>query len=247
MDQTPENWQDRTQLLLGDENVMRLNRASVLVVGIGGVGAYAAEMLCRAGVGEMTIVDADAVSVTNLNRQLPALHSTIGKSKVEVMKERLLDINPNLKLHCVEMFVRDEKTAELLESADFDYVVDAIDSLSPKVYLIYQALQHNLRIVSAMGAGGKMDPCKVQVADIAKSTHCHLAKTVRKRLYRLGVRGGFSVVYSTENVPDEAIVIDKDESINKLSTVGTISYMPAIFGCIVASVVIRELCGMPLQ
>lgn len=241
------NWLARTELLLGPDQVAALAHKHVLQVGLGGVGAYSAEMLCRAGVGEMTIVDADAVSVTNLNRQLPALHSTIGKSKVEVMKERLLDINPNLKLHCVEMFVRDEKTAELLESADFDYVVDAIDSLSPKVYLIYQALQHNLRIVSAMGAGGKMDPCKVQVADIAKSTHCHLAKTVRKRLYRLGVRGGFSVVYSTENVPDEAIVIDKDESINKLSTVGTISYMPAIFGCIVASVVIRELCGMPLQ
>jgi len=135
----------------------------------------------------------------------------------------------------------------LLESASYDYVVDAIDSLSPKVYLIYQALQRNLKIVSVMGAGGKMDPCKVHVADISKSTHCHLAKTVRKRLYRLGVRGGFPVVYSTENVPEEAIVIDKDESINKLSTVGTISYMPAVFGCIAASVVIRELCGMPLQ
>lgn len=216
-------------------------------MGLGGVGAYSAEMLCRAGIGEMTIVDADAVSTTNLNRQLPALHSTIGKSKVEVMAKRLLDINPNLKLHCVELFVRDEKTAELLDSAPFDYVVDAIDTLSPKVFLIQQALQRSLRIVSAMGAGGKMDPYKVQVADISKSTHCHLAKTVRKRLYRLGVRGGFPVVYSTENVPEEAIAIDKDESINKLSTVGTISYMPAMFGCVAASVVIRELCGMPLQ
>ena len=241
------NWLARTELLLGPAQVEMLAHKHVLQVGLGGVGAYSAEMLCRAGIGEMTIVDADAVSVTNLNRQLPALHSTIGKSKVEVMAARLLDINPNLKLHCVEMFIRDEKTAELLEASNYDYVVDAIDSLSPKVYLIQQALQHGLRIVSAMGAGGKMDPCKVQVADISKSTHCHLAKTVRKRLYRLGVRGGFPVVYSTENVPEEAIVIDKDESINKLSTVGTISYMPAVFGCIAASVVIRELCGLPLQ
>lgn len=241
------NWLARTELLLGPEQVETLAHKHVLQVGLGGVGAYSAEMLCRAGIGEMTIVDADAVSVTNLNRQLPALHSTIGKSKVEIMKERLLDINPNLKLHCVEMFIRDEKTAELLDAADYDYVVDAIDSLSPKVYLIQQALQRGLRIVSAMGAGGKMDPGKVQVADISKSSHCHLAKTVRKRLYRLGVRGGFPVVYSTENVPEEAIVIDKDESINKLSTVGTISYMPAVFGCVATSVVIRELCGKPLQ
>ena len=242
-----ENWLARTELLLGADDLAKLSDKHVLQVGLGGVGAYSAEMLCRTGIGEMTIVDADAVSTTNLNRQLPALHSTIGKSKVEVMAERLLDINPNLKLHCVEMFVRDEKTAELLDSAPFDYVVDAIDTLSPKVFLIQQALQRGLHIVSAMGAGGKMDPCKVQVADISKSTHCHLAKTVRKRLYRLGVRGGFPVVYSTENVPEEAIVIDKDESINKMSTVGTISYMPAIFGCVVASVVIRDLLGKALQ
>lgn len=242
---TPE-WQSRTELLIGEEGLKLLANKHILQVGLGGVGAYSAEMLCRAGIGEMTIVDADTVSVSNLNRQLPALHSTIGKSKVEVMKERLLDINPDLKLHGVELFVRDEKTAELLEAAPYDYVVDAIDTLSPKVYLIQQALQRGLRIVSAMGAGGKVDPCQVRVADIAKSTHCHLAKTVRKRLYRLGVRGGFPVVYSTENVPEEAILIEKDAEINKLSTVGTISYMPALFGCTIASVVIRDLLGMPL-
>lgn len=241
------NWLVRTELLLGPEQVNALAHKHILQVGLGGVGAYSAEMLCRAGIGEMTIVDADNVSLSNINRQLPALHSTVGKSKVQVMADRLLDINPDLKLHCVQEFIRDERTAELLESASYDYVVDAIDSLSPKVYLIYQALQRNLKIVSVMGAGGKMDPSRIAVADIAKSTHCHLARTVRKRLYRLGVRGGFPVVYSTENVPEEAIAIDKDESINKLSTVGTISYMPAMFGCVAASVVIRELCGMPLQ
>lgn len=242
-----EEWISRTSLLIGPDNVELLAGKHVLQVGLGGVGAYSAEMLCRAGIGEMTIVDADTVSVSNLNRQLPALHSTVGKSKVEIMAARLLDINPNLKLHCVEQFIRDEKTTELLDAAKYDYIVDAIDSLSPKVFLIYGALQRGLRIVSAMGAGGKKDPCRVQVADISKSTHCHLAKTVRKRLYRLGVRGGFPVVYSTETVPEEAIVLDKDEEINKMSTVGTLSYMPAVFGCIAASVVIRDLLGMPLD
>ncbi len=241
------NWLERTELLLGRERVEALARKHILQVGLGGVGAYSAEMLCRAGVGEMTIVDADTVSVSNLNRQLPALRSTIGKSKVEVMAERLTDINPDLRLHCVEMFVRDGKTAELLDAAPYDYVVDAIDTLSPKVFLIQQALQRGLRLVSVMGAGGKTDPSKVQVADIARSTHCHLARTVRKRLCRIGVRGGFPVVYSTETVPEEAVAIDKDESVNKLSTVGTISYMPALFGCVAASVVIRDLCGIASQ
>lgn len=236
-----ENWQDRTRLLLGSEQSERLADKHVLQVGLGGVGAYTAEMLCRAGVGEMTIVDADTVSVTNLNRQLPALHSTLGKSKVEVMANRLLDINPNLKLHCVEEFIRDERTSELLDCAAYDCVSDAIDSLSPKVFLIYQSLQRNLKLVSVMGAGGKMDPSQIQIADISKSTYCHLAKTVRKRLYRLGIKGGFQVVFSKESVPENAIVIEKDEEINKLSTVGTISYMPAAFGCFAAAAVIRIL------
>lgn len=237
-------WQSRTELLVGEENLKRLSQVHVLQVGLGGVGAYSAEMLCRAGVGEMTIVDADTVSISNLNRQLPALHSSVGKSKVQVMADRLLDINPDLKLHCVEEFIRDERTSELLDAAHYDYVVDAIDSLSPKVYLIYQSLQRNYKIVSVMGAGGKMDPSLIQVDDISKSSYCHLAKTVRKRLYRLGVRKGFQVVYSSEHVPENAVIIDKDEEINKLSTVGTISYMPAAFGCFAAAAVIRDLLSV---
>lgn len=237
-------WQSRTELLVGEENLKRLSQVHVLQVGLGGVGAYSAEMLCRAGVGEMTIVDADTVSISNLNRQLPALHSSVGKSKVQVMADRLLDINPDLKLHCVEEFIRDERTSELLDAAHYDYVVDAIDSLSPKVYLIYQSLQRNYKIVSVMGAGGKMDPSLIRVDDISKSSYCHLAKTVRKRLYRLGVRKGFQVVYSSEHVPENAVIIDKDEEINKLSTVGTISYMPAAFGCFAAAAVIRDLLSV---
>lgn len=230
-------------MLIGQEGTEKLSRMHVLQVGLGGVGAFSAEMLCRAGIGEMTIVDSDNVSESNLNRQLPALHSTLGKSKAQVMANRLLDINPQLKLHVVEAFIRDERTEALLDAAPYDYVLDAIDSLSPKVYLIYQALQRNMKVLSVMGAGGKMDPSLIRVADISKSSYCHLAKTVRKRLYRLGVRRGFQVVYSSEHVPEHAVVIDKDEEINKLSTVGTISYMPATFGCFAAATVIRELLG----
>lgn len=236
-----KDWQSRTELLIGEEGLEKLSKSHVLQVGLGGVGAYSAEQLCRAGVGEMTIVDADTVSVSNINRQLPALHSTVGKSKVQVMADRLLDINPDLKLHCIEEFIRDERTAEILNAAPFDCVLDAIDSLSPKVYLIFQALQRQIPVVSVMGAGGKMDPTKIQIADISKSYNCHLAKTVRKRLYRMGVRHGFDVVFSSEHVPEEAVIIEKDESINKLSTVGTISYMPATFGCFAAAAVLRKL------
>lgn len=238
-----KDWQSRTELLIGEEGLDKLSKSHVLQVGLGGVGAYSVEQLCRAGVGELTIVDADIVSVSNINRQLPALHSTVGRSKVQVMAERLLDINPALKLHCIEEFIRDERTAEILDAAHYDCVLDAIDSLSPKVYLIYQTLQRHIPIVSVMGAGGKMDPGKIQIADISKSFNCHLAKTVRKRLYRMGVRRGFDVVFSSEHVPDEAVVIEKDESINKLSTVGTISYMPATFGCFAAAAVLQKLIG----
>ena len=238
-----KDWQSRTELLIGEDGLEKLSKSHVLQVGLGGVGAYSAEQLCRAGVGELTIVDADIVSVSNINRQLPALHSTVGKTKVQVMADRLLDINPELKLHCIEEFIRDERTAEILDAAAYDCVLDAIDTLSPKVYLIYQALQRQIPVVSVMGAGGKMDPGKIQVADISKSYNCHLAKTVRKRLYRMGVRRGFDVVFSSEHVPEEAVVIEKDESINKLSTVGTISYMPATFGCFAAAAVLQKLIG----
>lgn len=236
-----ENWLKRTELLLGEERLSILKSKHVLVMGLGGVGAYSAEQICRAGVGEMTIVDADIVEESNLNRQLPALRSTIGKAKTEVMRERLLQINPELKLHVIHDFIRDEKTVSLLEAAHYDYVIDAIDSLAPKVFLIYFALQKNIKIISAMGAGGKTDPSQVRVCDIKKSYHCRLAHAIRKRLHRLGIREGFKVVFSPEPVPDSAVMIDANPDINKLSTVGTISYMPAVFGCFAASEVIRDL------
>lgn len=235
------NWQSRTQLLIGEEALVRLSSAHVLVVGLGGVGAYVAEMLCRSGVGELTLVDGDVFTETNLNRQLPALRTTLGKPKTEVLAERLLSINPNVKLHLHSVFLRDELTTELLQKCRYDFVVDAIDTLSPKVFLLYHALQNGLRVVSSMGSAGKMDPSQVKIADISKSEYCRLAKMVRKRLHKLGVKRGITVVYSTEKVVDSAVVLTKDEESNKNSTVGTISYMPAVFGCFLASFVIREL------
>lgn len=236
-------WQRRTELLIGSKNLETLHDSHILIVGLGGVGAYTAEQLCRAGIGEMTIVDADTVEDSNRNRQLPALVSTLGRNKVEVVAERLLQINPELKLHTLCEFVRDEGTITLLEQAPYDYVVDAIDSLSPKVFLIYHALQRQLKLVSAMGAGGKMDPMQVKVAPIEKTYQCRLAHAIRKRLHHMGIKKGFKAVFSPEPVPEEAVEIDANPDINKLSTVGTISYMPAVFGCFVASVVIRDLIG----
>lgn len=236
------DWLQRTELLLGDSMLQRLKSAHVLVVGLGGVGAYAAENICRAGIGEMTIVDADTVENSNRNRQLLALTTTLGQPKSEVMAQRLRQINPEIKLHTVQEFIRDERTIELLQQADYDYVVDAIDSLSPKVFLIYHALQQNLKLVSAMGAGGKMDPTTVKVADIKDTYQCKLAQNVRKRLHRLGIRSGFKAVFSTEPVREGSIALSSEPEINKLSTVGTISYMPAVFGCVAASVVVRDLC-----
>jgi len=233
------DWLDRTNLLLGPQNLEKLKNANVLVVGLGGVGAVAAEMICRAGVGKMTIADGDIVEITNRNRQLPALKSTEGRPKTEILAQRLLDINPGLELNSVFEFVRDERAMELLKSQSFDYVVDAIDTLSPKVFLIHHALELGLNLVSSMGAGGKIDPSKVAVTDISKSYNCKLARMIRKRLNKLGIKKGFKVVFSPEEVDENAIRLE--ESQNKKSSVGTISYMPAIFGCFAASVVIRDL------
>lgn len=234
------NWNSRTELLLGKERLERFSEAHVLVVGLGGVGAYAAEQICRAGIGQMTIVDADTVNESNLNRQLPALHSTLGEPKAEVVATRLMDINPELKLTVVNEFLRDERTEEILDHANYDFIVDAIDSLSPKVFLLYHALLRKIPIVSSMGAGAKIDPSQVRIADISKTSNCALAKAVRKRLRGLGVQKGIPVVYSTEMANPDAVIEVNDEAC-KRTTTGTVSYMPAIFGCYLASYVIRNI------
>lgn len=234
------NWNTRTELLLGKERMERLAASHVLVVGLGGVGAYAAEQICRAGVGRMTIVDADVVNETNLNRQLPALHSTLGQPKAEVVGSRLLDINPQMKLDVVNEFIRDEQTEELLSLAKFDFLVDAIDSLSPKVFLLYHAFQRGIPLISSMGAGAKTDPTQIAVDDISKTTQCALARAVRKRLRGLGVQRGIPAVYSKEPAKAEA-VIEVDDEQCKRTTTGTVSYMPALFGCHLAAYVIQHL------
>jgi tRNA threonylcarbamoyladenosine dehydratase len=236
------DWLTRTELLLDEGKLKKLKDSSVLVVGLGGVGAWAAEMICRAGVGSMTIVDGDYIQPTNRNRQLPALKSTEGMAKAEVMGKRILDINPDIRLTVVQEYIKDDRMIEILDN-DFDYVVDAIDTLSPKIFLIFHSLQRKLPLVSSMGAGGKVDPSRVNISDISETTDCSLARILRKRLHRLGIREGFTAVYSTEMV-DKAKVVATNGEQNKASIVGTISYMPASFGIACASVVIRDLAGI---
>lgn len=235
------NWLERTELLLGEEKLAMLQRANVLVVGVGGVGAYAAEMIARAGVGRMTIADADKVSETNINRQLVALHSTIGREKCDILAERLKDINPELQLTVVNRFIKDSETDALLDSDKFDYVVDAIDTLSPKLALIKGALDRSIPLVSSMGAGAKTDPTLLEIKDIAKTHHCPLAHMLRKRLHKIGIKRGFWAVFSPEPVREGAMILCEEQ--NKKSNVGTISYIPALFGIGCASVVIRDLVG----
>lgn len=235
-------WLERTELILGETSLQKLNAANVLVVGLGGVGSYAAEMICRAGVGRMTIADGDIITVSNRNRQLPALESTEGLAKTKVMSERLKDINPAIALTVITEFLKDKRMEEVLDEG-FDYVVDAIDTLSPKIYLIYHSIQRNMRVVSSMGAGGKFDPLMIRISDISETNNCPLARMLRKRLHHLGIRQGFTAVYSPEVVDKKRIRPVAGER-NKASIVGTISYMPAAFGIACASVVIRNIAGI---
>ncbi|MGC9375951.1 MAG: tRNA threonylcarbamoyladenosine dehydratase [Bacteroidales bacterium] len=234
-----EFWQERTELLIGKENTQKLKDAHILIVGLGGVGAYAAENLCRAGIGELTIVDGDTLHPSNKNRQLIALESTMGKPKAQILGERLLDINPGLKLNIIQKFIKDEQMIDILNKP-FDYVVDAIDTLSPKVYLIYFARKKGLKIVSSLGSGGRIDPTKIIIKDISKSYNCRLGFLLRKRLRKLGISKGFKVVFSEEKADENAVIVDEPGE-NKKSTIGTISYMPPIYGCFCASVVIGDL------
>ena len=231
-------------MLLGKQGLQKLSNSHVLVVGLGGVGSYAAEMICRAGVGEMTIVDGDTVHLTNRNRQLPAMKSTEGREKAEVMASRLLDINPELNLHVIDEYLKDEGMIRVLD-AGFDYVVDAIDTLSPKVFLIYHSLERKYPVVSSMGAGGKFDPLSIRISDISDTSECFLARAIRKKLHKLGIREGFTAVFSCEPV-DKSKVVKVEGERNKVSVVGTISYMPAAFGIACASVVIRRLAGISI-
>jgi tRNA A37 threonylcarbamoyladenosine dehydratase len=235
------DWQCRTALLLGAENIQRLQQSHVFIAGLGGVGGYAAEQLCRVGIGKLTLVDCDLVQASNRNRQIVALQSTVGRFKTEIMAERLKDINPDINIELISDFLSEESIPKIL-TGSFRFLIDAIDTLAPKVTLLKEGVRQGKFIVSSMGSGGKTDPAKVQVADISVSHHCKFAYMVRKYLHRQGIREGIRVVYSPEPVRRETI-LETDGSGNKRSVVGTISYMPAVFGCYCAAEVVRQIAA----
>lgn len=237
-----EEWQERSALILGEEGLSRLAAAKVAVVGLGGVGGMAAEMLARAGVGHLLLIDVDSVAPSNINRQIAALHSTVGRPKCEVMRERLMDINPALDLVCIQEYVHEDSLHAILGPHAPDCLVDAIDTLSPKIALIQYCLSKGVFLVSSMGSGSKLDATRIRVDDISRTFQCPLAHMLRKRLHKLGIREGFLAVFSSEK-PDRGSVV-LEESRNKKSQTGTVPWLPAVFGCVCAQSVVRHIAGL---
>ena len=233
------SWLSRTSLLLGEETVRALTQKHVMIVGMGGVGSFAAEFICRSGIGKMTIIDGDIVDPTNRNRQLPALSTNHGVSKADIMADRLLAINPELALTVIKEFINPEMVENLLASKP-DYIIDAIDSVTPKITFIKIAFQKNLAMVCSMGAGGKLDPSKISVVDISKTYNCPFAQQVRKMLKQHKIYKGIKTVFSPEEHVWESLMMTDGNNYKK-SAYGTMSYMPATFGAVAASVVIRDL------
>lgn len=232
-------WTERAELLFKKEGLEKLKKANVLIVGVGGVGSFAAEFIARAGVGKITIVDGDVVDITNINRQLPALHTTVGLPKIDVVGDRLMDINPELQLTKIKEFLEPERAFEIV-TTEFDYVMDCIDSVTPKLNLIIACKRKKVKVISSMGAGGKMDPSKVKIADINNTENCFLAKTIKKRLKEVKIDKGIKVVFSSE-IQDPESLRKTDGKNFKKSFYGTNSYMPGLFGLYAASHVIRGI------
>ena len=233
------SWLSRTKLLIGEEKLMHLTQQHVMVVGLGGVGSFAAEFIARSGIGQMTIIDGDVVDPTNRNRQLPALATNHGVSKALIMEERLRAINPEIKLQVVQSFVNPEMVQGLFEVHP-DYIIDAIDSITPKITFLKEAYARKIRVVSSMGAGAKLDPTKLRVVDISKTYNCPFAQQIRKNLRQHGIRTGIKAVFSPEQPVRESLMLTDGKNFKK-SAYGTISYLPAVFGATAASVVIRDL------
>jgi tRNA threonylcarbamoyladenosine dehydratase len=239
---TDLTWLSRTELLIGKAALQTLAQSHVMVVGLGGVGSYAAEFIARSGVGKMTIIDGDVVDPTNRNRQLPALATNHGQYKADIMGQRLQAINPELELDVVKAFITPEMVTTLFTNNP-SYIIDAIDSITPKLTFIQMAYQNNMPMVSSMGAGGKIDPTKLQVADISKTYQCPFAQQIRKVLKRqYNIRSGIKVVFSPEENNKQSLILT-DGSNYKKSAYGTMPYLPAVFGAVCASVVIQDLIG----
>lgn len=233
------SWLSRTSLLIGEEALRHLTKQHVMVVGLGGVGSFAAEFIARSGIGRMTIIDGDVVDPTNRNRQLPALSTNHGVSKAEIMADRLRAINPEIQLEVVKSFVTPEMVVEQLSRRP-DYIIDAIDSITPKITFLRLAYEMQLPLVSSMGAGAKLDPTRLQVVDISETYMCPFAQQIRKNLKSHNIRKGIKVVFSPEDPIKESLMLTDGKNFKK-SAYGTISYLPAVFGAVAASVVIRDL------
>ncbi len=231
------NFTTRTSFLVGDDGIKKLNNSNIIVFGVGGVGSFTVEALARAGVGNITIVDFDDVDITNINRQISALHSTVGRYKVDVMEERILDINPNINIKKIRSLYNKDTSDEILTER-YDYVVDAIDMVSSKIHLIETCEKKGLKIISSMGMGNKLDPTKIVVTDIHKTSTCPLAKVMRKELRDRGIKK-LKVVYSTE----QPIELKKKVMNGRKVTPGSISFVPSVGGLIIASVIVNELLG----
>jgi tRNA A37 threonylcarbamoyladenosine dehydratase len=229
---------ERTRILVGEAGISRLGAAHVFLAGLGGVGSYAAEALARAGIGELTLVDHDRVSGSNLNRQLPALRSTLGRKKIEVVAERIRDIEPACRLHLFDAFLDPDNIPDRLPECSV--VIDAIDSLSAKAALVAEAYQRGLTVVSSMGAGGRMDPTRLRVTDLQDTIVCPLARAMRTHLRRRGVGRGVIAVWSDEDpmppLPPEDVGRGRPRAVN-----GTVSYMPALFGLTTAGIAVRRI------
>ncbi|MBB3697776.1 ThiF family adenylyltransferase [Flammeovirga yaeyamensis] len=234
------HWQERTELLVGTEGLDTLGKAHVLIIGVGGVGGFAAEAIGRAGVGKITLVDGDVIEQSNRNRQIAALISTDGMPKAEVIGNRIKDVNPNVDLDVQKIYLDGENIKELLLAHKYDYVIECIDTLAPKMDVIRTAIQNNIKIVSSMGAGGRMDPTQTKVARLKDTYNCQLAQKIRKRIKEKSIKRKLKVVYSPELI-DKSKVKTVEGVLHKASTIGTISYMPAVFGLTCASVAIRGI------
>ena len=226
----------RTQMLIGESGLEKLRHARVAVFGIGGVGGYAAEALVRAGIGALDLIDNDVVSISNINRQIIALHSTVGRSKVEVAAERFRDINPNIKLNLNKCFYLNENREEF-NFKQYDYVIDAIDTVAGKISLIDETTKAGVPIISAMGAGNKLDPTALKIADISKTSVCPLARVMRQELRKRGINH-VKVVYSTEPAINPAVCSEKT---TKRQTPGSISFVPSVMGLFIAAEVVKDL------